>query len=143
MKSSDMFRQVIHDFQYKPNFGIGLYEAEGQWRIRIVMWVENSRTPWKQWELGQRPQFANNLFDDYDIDFNRYFPPAGPQYFSPSREVIEVQGNFVIPPFEADNEQEFLTWLIYQVKGVEEHEMDEWIRYKGELVRDPHKPVTL
>lgn len=142
MKSSEMFRQVINDFQYKPNFGIGLYEADGQWRIRIVMWVENSRVPFQQWEIKEGRQQSNGMFDDYDIEYNRYrYVPPTPQFFSPSREVIEVQGVFVIPPFGPENEKEFLTWLIYQVKGVEQHETDEWIRYKGELVDDPHAEV--
>lgn len=139
MKTLD-FVAILKDFSYKPNFAIGAYEVDGEWRIRISMAVEDARKPLEPWVLKPMPQDENYFFNDYA----RYRPPPSNSIgYSPSREMTEVMGNFIIPPFvEQDGEESFLKWLMYSIKEVELHEMDEWARYKGELLHDPHEEVT-
>lgn len=137
MKTLD-FNAVLQDFQYKPNWAYGAYERDGQWWIRILMLVEDSRKPWSRWELGTPERREINFFDDYDIDYNRcrFANFAG---YSPPREMIEVVGNYPIPYFHVGDDLPFISWMTYTIKSMEEHESDEWIRYKGELLNDPHK----
>jgi hypothetical protein len=134
------FNKVLLDFQYKPNFMIRAYNRENRPWILITMLVENARQPLRPWEVKPHPQ-------DTEIYYDRWRPlafPEGPSTigYSPSREMIEVSGNYPIPLcFYPGDEDNFISWLVLQVKGVEEHEMDEWLRYKGELIRDPHKEI--
>lgn len=136
MKTLD-FNAVLRDFRYKPNFGYGAYQRDGfggekEWWIRIIMLVENSRDPWKQWELKPVPQDEELWYMD------RYMRPTRGAGFSPSREVIEVVGNYPIPYFEEEHELVFIEWMVRTIKQMEMHETDEWARYKGELLHDPH-----
>lgn len=136
MKTLD-FNEVLKDFQYKPNFSYGAYPRDGGWWMRIIMLVENARKPWKKWEL--RPVPEGELYID-TWELFRTFPGHDFVGYSPSREVIEVVGNFPIPTcFFEGYEKEFISWMVFTVKSVEKHEMDEWFRYKGELLNDPHK----
>lgn len=139
MKKSLDFVSILKDFQYKPNFAISAYEIDGEWRIRISMAVEDARKPFNPWVLKPMPQDEDYFINDYA----RMRRPSNGIGYSPSREMTEVMGNFIIPPFvEDDGEESFLRWLMYTVKEVEMHEIDEWARYKGELLNDPHKEVT-
>jgi hypothetical protein len=135
MKQLD-FNAVLRDFQYKPNVRFGAYERDGKWWIRIIMYVENAREPWRPWELKSMPQDDTYYYDS----FMRLPPRSHGVGYSPSREMIELTGNYVIPPafFEGD-EENFVSWMVYTIKGMEDHESDEWLRYKGELLNDPHK----
>lgn len=132
------YNKVLQDFVYKPNWSYAAYEREGEWWIRIVMLVENSRAPWRRWEL--KPAADEEVWFGRDW---RDFRPATFTGYSPSREVIEVMGNFPIPHvFGPEHDKEFISWMVYTIKSMEEHESDEWIRYKGELLNDPHKEIT-
>ncbi len=133
------FNKVLQDFQYKPNFYFVVYQVEGEWWIRITMLVENSREPFKPWEVKPEPQDDRlHWMDSFDL------PPARMiTMWSPSREVIEVQGRYPIPYFGPEDELPFVSWLVHTTKHIEEHEQDEWLRYKGELIRDPHAEVKL
>lgn len=130
------FRRVLKDFQYKPNFGFGIYEQDGKWWIRIIMMVEDSRQAFRPWTVEQRSQ---EEFYGYDIG---YRPPVRTIIgYSPSRELVEVVGTYIIPPYVEgpDQEQMFVQWLVDMVRDIEDHETFEWLRYKGELINDPHK----
>lgn len=134
------YSAVLRDFQYKPNFAFAAYKREkDMWWIKAVMAVEDARKPWEQWEL--KPARQDRHYDDFFLDFdrNRYIP--GPSFagYSPSREVVYVEGNYPIPYFDVGDEKMFLEWLVRTVRAMEDHEMYEWLRYKGELINDPHK----
>lgn len=136
------YNKVLQDFQYKPNFGYYTFKSMEECRIRITMWVENSRSTWKQWDIHTEQWQNGGMFADYDVAYNytRYIPPTTKNY-SPSREVIEVVGTFVIPPdaFLEGDEDSFISWVVFTIKAMEDHETNEWARYKGELLNDPHK----
>lgn len=125
------YKKVLQDFTYKPNFFFALYKPSdsAHWWLRITMLVENSRRPLRMWETEMdEPEFMYG------------YPIQPPVYWSPRREVIEVQGSYPIPLFFGpEQEAEFVSWLVYTTKSTEEHEQDEWFRYKGELINDPHK----
>lgn len=132
------FNKVLRDFQYKPNVGFHAYEKYGQWWIRIVMLVEDARAPFRPWEPKPVPE---DEFGYFDNDYRRryHYPSSGNVGYSPSRELMEVVGNYAIPPFVEGDDDNFVSWLVYSIKSVESHEQDEWLRYKGELINDPHK----
>lgn len=136
MNSLD-YNAVLKDLQYKPNFGYAAYERDDGWWIRIIMLVENARMPWRRWKLDSMPQ--------EDLWYgNRSLGPAlssGIGY-SPSRLMVEVVGNYAIPPYKPGDEDAFVSWMIDTFKSMEEHETFEWLRYKGELINDPHKEMS-
>lgn len=139
MKTLD-FNKVLRDFQYKPNFRCAAYEREkGEWWVRIVMFVEDSRKPLEPWDPQPYPVSQRDLYFEYDIVYNRYRTPEAPEYYSPSRAVIEVMGNYPIPKYFEGDDEAFVSWMVYTIREVEKHEQDEWFRYKGELLNDPHK----
>lgn len=132
------FNAVLRDFQYKPNFSYGAYEREDKPWIRVIMLVENARVPFLRWEVSPDPQ-DNNLhwLDSYSL------PPARNGVgWSPSRELIEIVGNYPIPmSFFPGDEKRFIDWMVTIIRRMEDHETFEWLRYKGELINDPHKEV--
>jgi hypothetical protein len=135
------YNKVLRDMQYKPNVEFGAFFQEGDWHIRIVMMVENSRAPFKMWNLEQVQGRESDFFvDHYNRSTNAYrYVPDVPKYYSPSREVIEVVGTYAIPHFVDGEEDMFVEWMVMTIKSLENHEIDEWICYKGELINDPHK----
>lgn len=128
------YNKVLRDFQYKPNFEFKAYERVGKWWILVAMVVEDARAPFQKWELKPYPEedvwFGNDWYDRR--------PRSGVGY-SPSRELTKVTGNYVIPEFVDGEDDRFVEWLVYNVRKVEDHETFEWLRYKGELINDPHK----
>jgi hypothetical protein len=129
------FNAVLQDFQYKPNFGVKAIKQNDEWWVRIVMIVEDSRKPFRPWTVEQRPR--DEYFNYHDL---AYRPPLlNSVGYSPSREVTEVVGNYVIPTFVHNEELIFIEWLVQCVRMLEDHETFEWLRYKGELINDPHK----
>lgn len=147
MSLLDFNKILREDWQYKPNFGFGAYmNGDHPW-IRIVMLVENSREPFRQWEVKAEPARRELYFEDFEfsIDYNatRYIPKKTFVGYSPSRELVEIMGQYPIPYFEEGDEATFIEWLLRTVWEMEKHEMYEWARYKGELVDDPHKEVTV
>ena len=133
------YNKILDDFQYKPNFVYRAFEQDGKWLIRIVMYVENARGPWMRWQLKPIPE-DEVYYSDFR-DFQRTWRSRGVGY-SPSREMIEIFGTFQIPQYGPEDEMEFVTWLVFQIQTLEEHETFEWLRYKGELINDPHKAVV-
>jgi len=137
------YNKVLRDFQYKPNFAYGAYERDGSrmdagWWIRIVMMVENARAPWKQWELKPYPQ-DEHYGEMRFYDTLRMPPPVKGVGFSPSREMMEVVGNYPIPHIFEGEDDRFVEWMVSVIRKMEDHETFEWLRYKGELINDPHK----
>lgn len=132
---------VLRDLRYKPNFSYGAHkDARGVWWIRITMWVENSRNPMVPWEI-KRGVSRGSAFDDYDVDrfYDRFIPSEPEEWYTGPRPLIEVVGNYPIPYFELGQEDLFVEWFKRTIRVMEDHETDEWLRYKGELLHDPHK----
>lgn len=130
------FNKVLQDFQYKPNFTFGAYRRDGRWWIRVVMLVEDARKPFERWEVKPAPQDQ----DEFTWYMDRFIPssPNGVG-FSPSRELVRVEGNYFIPEFIEGEDDRFVQWMVSTVRRLEDHETFEWLRYKGELINDPHK----
>lgn len=61
-----------------------------------------------------------------------------------SGRIVSVYNGAVIPPpfVRERNERRFWDFVRFEIRKLEEHEMDEWIRVNGELVFDPHAPKT-
>lgn len=132
------YSQVLRDLQYKPNFAYGVYQNKGWWMVRIIMLVEDARAPFRKWELTPLPQDREELWFG-TAWFDQMPKPAKGVGYSPSREMMEVVGNYRIPYFEPGDEDTFVQWMISCFRAVEDHEFFEWARYKGELINDPHK----
>lgn len=66
------------------------------------------------------------------------FPNTHPMYRTTDVNItIMIPGDATISAWTIG---QFLFWFRENVLRVaEEHEMDEWFRYKGELVHDPHE----
>jgi hypothetical protein len=134
------YSRVLQDFRYKPNFSCRAHERDSlrvsdtEWWVKIVMLVENSRAPFQPWAL--MPEMREPDFMDFYRD-NRVFNNGAGR--SPSRKVIEIEGNFRIPYFEEQDELLFVEWMVCKIREMEDHETFEWLRYKGELINDPHK----
>jgi hypothetical protein len=123
---------ILREFRYKPNFYIITQRYGETWIIKVTMYVENSREYFQPWEI-QREE-SQFITDGY----NRFAMP--PSMYSPRRPVVEVTGSYEVPrDFRAGHEKAFLHWFIERIKDLEMHEMYEWVRYKGELINDPHK----
>lgn len=138
MKELD-YAAVLRDFQYKPNFAFSLYKREDKWWFKVEMAVEDSRLPFKPWELKPMSQEREERYFGHDW-YDRMPPRSNGIGYSPSREMTLVQGNYVIPLcFSEGDDDYFLSWVVNAVRQVEEHETDEWMRYKGKLINDPHK----
>lgn len=41
-----------------------------------------------------------------------------------------------LPPFNA--KEDFFSWLQWRLNNVESHEAREWLKYKGEVIYNPH-----
>lgn len=54
-----------------------------------------------------------------------------------SGRLIDVRVDSTPPPWHV-GEAEFIRWLAWRLQEVEVHESKEWLRYRGELVDDPH-----
>jgi hypothetical protein len=51
---------------------------------------------------------------------------------------VQISASYPVPYYLPD-EEAFLHWLRgYVINAVEQHESDEWFRYEGVLVNDPH-----
>ena len=55
--------------------------------------------------------------------------------------MIHISGSVIVPEYLPDDQ--FLRWFRHSViTPIELHELDEFFRYDGVRVSDPHKPVT-
>lgn len=46
-----------------------------------------------------------------------------------------------IPPSAQHNYEGFIEWLRWRLNRVFQHEVDEWLRYQGQRIHDPHRPL--
>lgn len=138
---------LIKDFTYKPNWFLeSKYQIDyDRVLISLCNYVEDSRADFEQWDVITRRYsdtydavFGTNSYDRFDQDL-LVRPIASP--VSPRRPVLPVY-NTVEVPRSLETEREFWYWLRYQALPIlEEHEMDEWFKVRGELMFDPHKQM--
>jgi hypothetical protein len=57
-----------------------------------------------------------------------------------SRAGDEVKITFWMPILPMASEEHFKTWVRRVVAGWELHETDEWLRFDGEMINNPHDP---
>lgn len=108
------WEQFFKDFSYKPNWEFD-YIHEVDWDIQkvvITMRVPDSRRPVPEAE--------------FDVMGRRQVIPMVPV----SKTVI--LGRFAGEQYAKD-------YIRHHIIDMEIHEVEEWFRYKGELVFDPHK----
>lgn len=127
------YKEILSRITYKPNVFFSADYHDGRWRLRIVMWAEDSRKPFDPWKIERREVES---FFSYDQGVVR---PNFLEFVGPQRPLMEVMGNFTIPFFRDDEEEIFIHWFRQMIRGMEFHEMDEWFRLDGELTNDPHK----
>ena len=133
------YNAMLRVLTYKPNFSFQAHKREHQWWFRADMYVENSRDPFDPWEI-KRGVRQPTMYDDYDIYFSRdSFPHLREKWYGPQRPLIPVQGNYPIPFFPPGEEMDFIQWVRRTLQSMELHESDEWLKYKGEILFDPHK----
>lgn len=137
------YNAVLSNLQYKPNFAYTAHKRDGQWWIRVVMLVENSRGRWQQWRVVPIPDEPDEpevfVAPYYDSGYRVPIPRRIVYGYSPSREVVEVVGSYAIPAYGVGDELAFIEWMRHTFRTMEKHELDEWLKYKGELLNDPHK----
>lgn len=66
--------------------------------------------------------------------------PAGMTVSPPGHNVVKVQvtGTQVLGPLDQLTEERLLNEIQRQIQAMEMHEVDEWLKYKGKHVREPH-----
>lgn len=131
------YRELVKNFRYKPNVFFEVLKGadDFHWMLRITMYVEDSRAPLVPWDLWPESDWRSG-YGELDVASNSFIRRE--RILSPSREVIRVTGTYTIPPYLPD-EKALQWWMRDIVRALEDHETDEWLRYNGELLNDPHK----
>lgn len=125
------YKAFLRRFTYKPNFGFFHLEKDGRQWIKIMMYVEDSRKPFEPWEIQNR----NEEFEYIGSQFN----PFRNRIVVDSKEVMLVEGTYVLPILRPGEEEHLKHFLIGCIHKLEDHEMYEWLKLDGELIDDPHK----
>ncbi len=108
------WEEYFSEFNYKPNWEfIYIYEIEyNTHKLHIVMRVPNARTPLPKKEFNLMG--AKEVVPLFPISRTIHLP----RWFG---------------------ERDANNYLRFLISQMEDHEMDEWFCYKGELIFDPHK----
>lgn len=121
-------QRLLSEFSYKPGwlFELKRTPEAGGALLHVQLHVPDSRRPrYSGYEYMQCEQCGSVVSGDR---------PVG---------LIPVTGSFAISCYEmasmrrADNF--FLAVMLRCVNHVEDHERDEWFRFRGQMVNDPHK----
>lgn len=68
-----------------------------------------------------------------------YLTRRVPDSTRPDHPMVKVIAAVIVPPpMRTGNGYTFLQWVKGEIRKQEIHEMDEFLRYKGELLHDPH-----
>lgn len=125
------YRAFLKRFTYKPNFGFFHFERDGKQWVKILMYVEDSRAPFRPWAVA-------GMDDDMGYTGSSYNPFKKMMY-AEARPVMLVEGTYVLPTLMPGDEEMFKHFLIGCIHNIEKHEMYEWAKLDGELIDDPHK----
>lgn len=86
-------------------------------------------------EVSYRPGWTFSVFEtEFEGPHVRIEAPVVNGYRD--GETVDLGINSPLPPFAS--EAELLRWLSWRLRRIEAHESREFLRYRGELVSDPH-----
>ena len=110
------WQQFFEDFSYKPNWEFEfIFEIDyNECKVHITMRVPDSRRP-----------LPEPLALDHMMGKRVVIP------------VVPITKTLILEPWV--NEDRAKSYIRWHTRDMEDHEIDEWFRYKGELVFDPHK----
>jgi hypothetical protein len=112
--------QFFKNFSYKPNFAFAVESNIGLDRlypkVRITMMVPDSRIP---------------------LPENEHVHALNVTGVRKNIPLIPIMLDVSLGPYHSD--EYALEFMRFNIREMEDHEIDEWIRFKGELVNDPHK----
>ena len=127
-REEDTFKWVqmmLSQFSYKPGWQFDLHRRPevGGVMLTISLMVEDSRRG-----PNQIPRYREMTLT------------AGEPFRIERDDLIPISGSYVVDRYatEGRDEDRFLRWLHSRITSVERHETDEWFRFKGRLVHDPH-----
>lgn len=121
MSEARSWEEFFENFSYKPNFEFDYkyekYEVNEwlKYKVIITMRVPDSRRP-----LPDPETLVNGI-----------------------RQVIPlVPITNTVLLYKWPDEKEALSRMRWEIRTMEDHEIDEWLKYNGELPFDPHKKVS-
>ena len=119
MKQTE-WEEFFSKVKYKPNFTLEytyLIDFD-QEKLTITMRVPDSRDP-RNWD---EPPSVSAIYGPEDP---RRIP------------LVPVTASFMLEFWHGERYAK--DWLRSVLRQLEDHELDEWFRYEGELVNDPHE----
>lgn len=114
---SDNWKDFFEKIQYKPNVTIA-YENVGYLgseRITVTMYVPDSRDP-------------RNLAPSQD-EVARGLPPR-------RVPLVPITASYFLDPWYSEDYSKH--YIRDVLRRMEDHELDEWLRFDGKLLNDPH-----
>lgn len=135
--------EFVRQVTYKPGFTLEVEYAidYNEDRLHISAQVLDSRQGEVRWETHREPymqldrlEFGADPYDEprYRVQNERL------TYYGRFARIV---GCFTLEPWDQfDNDVERLGEVRRILRNFEEHEMDEWLKFDGELVFDPHSP---
>lgn len=117
LKDYYKWEEFFRNLNYKPNWDFDLqrFVEYSEARVIMTMRVPDSRKP--------VPQSEFNLMGQRQV-----IP------------LVPITKTVLLGPFHG--EEYAKDYIRFHIRDMEDHEIDEWFRYKGELVFDPHKEPT-
>lgn len=125
-ESAEWAKTVIAELSYKPEwtFTIDLDRRIGVVSLYTKFYAPDSRLSERRYVIREDVEFLCGKCGER----------------RQATALCPVRGKQIIPNsiLESRNEKTFLRWLKYVIDTIEHHEIDEWFRFRGELVNDPH-----
>ena len=117
------WRSLIENFSYKPGYELHLSVPE-------ISYIKADN--------GERLSLHEDGVAPYaHLNIRCYIPDST----RPPHDLTLIQFQAMIPRYMEDQEEKVkLHYLREILREFEMHEVDEWSRYKGKLVNDPHAP---
>jgi hypothetical protein len=66
--------------------------------------------------------------------------PDSRDWQAPDRRNITIVHRTVVPDYALMNNDHAIAFIRQCLLNMEVHELDEWVRYRGEQLRNPHEP---
>lgn len=91
-------------------------------------------------EFTYRPGWRLSVYEDAHLGPMLRIVASVPDGYHPE-QVTDLGISSRIPPCARLGPRRFGEWLLWRLEETEIHECREFLRYRGELVSDPHKDV--
>jgi hypothetical protein len=121
-------QRLMNDFTYKPNTGFRVSESYGPIvaTIRVLAYCPDStdmrhapvEPHWKQ----EIPEIGHFFVSE--------------RYWTQNLRLTEITAAWSVP--RGLDEKDFKPWLRKQIRRFEDHEMDEFFKFGGQCVYNPH-----